>query len=50
VAKVAKGNRMTADRTDRTLAGNREAMDRFLEKLRASGNVRLSCRAAGKFV
>lgn len=33
--------------TNGTLASNREAMDRFLEKLRNSGNVRLSCRAAG---
>lgn len=33
--------------TSDTLARNRPAMDRFLEKLRASGNVRLSCRAAG---
>jgi len=30
-----------------TLEGNRAAMDRFLEKLRDCGNVRLSCEAAG---
>jgi len=30
-----------------TLAKNRPFMDRFLEKLRESGNVRLSCEAAG---
>jgi len=34
-------------RTNRTLASNRERMARFLDKLRNSGNVRLSCRAAG---
>ncbi len=33
--------------TNDTLASNRKAMERFLEKLRNSGNVRLSCRAAG---
>ena len=33
--------------TNGTLASNREAMDRFLDKLRHSGNVRLSCKAAG---
>ena len=32
--------------TNGTLASNREAMDRFIEKLRNSGNVRLACRAA----
>ena len=35
------------DRTNCTLASNRKAMDRFLAKLRDSGNIRLSCRAAG---
>jgi len=30
-----------------TLESNREAMDRFLEKLRESGDVSLSARAAG---
>ncbi len=33
--------------TDGTLAANRPAMERFLSKLRDSGNVRLSCQAAG---
>ena len=33
--------------TNGTLMGNRPAMERFLERLRGSGNVRLSCRAAG---
>ena len=33
--------------TNGTLAKNKPAMDRFLEKLRNSGNVRLSCKAAG---
>ena len=33
--------------TNGTLASNRAAMDRFLEKLRNSGNVRNSCKAAG---
>lgn len=33
--------------TNGTLAGNRVAMDRFLEKLRDNGNVRASCKAAG---
>ena len=33
--------------TNGTLAGNREAMNRFLAKMRDSGNVRLSCQAAG---
>lgn len=33
--------------TNGTLAHNRPFMDRFLEKLRNSGNVRLSCHAAG---
>lgn len=32
--------------TNGTLASNRAAMDRFLQKLRESGNVRLSCEAA----
>ena len=30
-----------------TLASNRHLMDRFLERMRQSGNVYLSCRAAG---
>lgn len=30
-----------------TLTRNREAMDRFLERLRNSGNVRAACKAAG---
>ena len=34
-------------RTDDTLAGNRKAMDRFLERLAQTGNVALSARAAG---
>ena len=33
--------------TNGTLAGNRPAMERFLAKMRDSGNVRLSCQAAG---
>ncbi len=33
--------------TNGTLASNRLYMDRFLEKLRNSGNVRLACHAAG---
>jgi len=33
--------------TNGTLASNREAMDRFLDRLRNSGNVRASCKAAG---
>jgi len=33
--------------TNGTLASNRDAMDRFLDKLRNSGNIRLSCKAAG---
>ena len=33
--------------TNGTLAGNREAMDAFLDRMRQSGNVYLSCRAAG---
>ena len=33
--------------TNGTLAGNRPAMDRFLNRLRDTGNVRLSCQAAG---
>lgn len=33
--------------TNDTLAKKRPAMDRFLIKLRDSGNVRLSCQAAG---
>lgn len=30
-----------------TLASNRDKMDRFLDRLRVSGNVFLSCKAAG---
>lgn len=33
--------------TNGTLASNREAMDAFLERMRTSGNVYLSCKAAG---
>jgi len=33
--------------TNGTLLKNRPYMDRFLEKLRNSGNIRLSCHAAG---
>ena len=33
--------------TNGTLAKNRPYMDKFLEKLRESGNIRLSCTAAG---
>ena len=33
--------------TNGTLTSNRPAMDRFLARLRNSGNVRLSCTAAG---
>ena len=33
--------------TNGTLASNRAAMDRFLDRLRQSGNVRLACQAAG---
>ena len=33
--------------TNGTLASNREAMDRFLNRLRNTGNVRLSCETAG---
>ena len=33
--------------TNGTLMGNRPAMDRFLDRLRNSGNIRLSCKAAG---
>jgi len=33
--------------TNGTLASNREAMDRFLDRLRQTGNIRLSCMAAG---
>jgi hypothetical protein len=33
--------------TNYTLAKQRPAMDRFLDRLRQSGNVRLSCQAAG---
>ena len=33
--------------TNGTLASNREAMDRFLECLRDSGNIRASAKAAG---
>ena len=33
--------------TNGTLASNREYMDRFLDKLKNCGNVRLSCSAAG---
>jgi len=33
--------------TNGTLASNRAAMNRFLDKLRNSGNVRMACRAAG---
>lgn len=33
--------------TNDTLAGNRKAMDRFLERLAQTGNVMLSARAAG---
>lgn len=33
--------------TNGTLAGNRPAMNRFLARLRDTGNVRLSCNAAG---
>ncbi len=33
--------------TKDTLAGHRSAMDRFLERMRKSGNVGLSCAAAG---
>jgi len=33
--------------TDYTLAKARERMDRFIERLRDSGNVRASCQAAG---
>ncbi len=35
------------DGTYGTLASNRAAMDRFLDKLRDNGNVRLACKAAG---
>lgn len=35
------------DGTNGTLAGNRKEMDRFLARMRDSGNVRLSCIAAG---
>ena len=38
---------MTDSSTNGTLASNREAMDRFLDRLRNSGNVRLACKAAG---
>jgi hypothetical protein len=38
---------MIESETNGTLAKNRGAMARFLEKLRDSGNVYLSCRAAG---
>lgn len=40
--------RMTenGNRTNGTIAGNRIEMDRFLAKMRDSGNVRLSCIAA----
>jgi len=34
-------------RTNETLAGNRKAMDRFLERLAQTGNVMLSAKAAG---
>ena len=37
----------TTNSTNGTLAHNRKFMDVFLEKLRDSGNVRLSCKAAG---
>ena len=33
--------------TNGTLASNRELMDRFIMRLRDSGNVRLACQAAG---
>jgi len=33
--------------TNGTLASNREAMDAFLARMRQSGNVYLSCKAAG---
>ncbi len=33
--------------TNDTLTNNRKAIDRFLAKLRDSGNIRLSCQAAG---
>ena len=33
--------------SDDTLAGNRKAMDRFLERLAQTGNVALSAKAAG---
>lgn len=33
--------------TNDTLTSNRKAIDRFLAKLRDSGNIRLSCQAAG---
>jgi len=33
--------------TNGTLASNRPAMDRFLDRLRNSGNVYASCKAAG---
>lgn len=38
---------MTDNGTNGTLAGNREAMERFLSRLRESGNIRASCEAAG---
>ena len=40
-------NGLNGNGTNGTLASNRAAMESFLDRLRSSGNVRLSCRAAG---
>jgi len=40
-------NGLNGNGTNGTLASNRAAMESFLDRLRGSGNVRLSCRAAG---